>query len=380
MKRNIAGFWLTVTLLFVLLLGACAPASTPSTTPIPAPPQATQPAAVKPPAPTSQDTALTQLINAGRKEGRVTVYAFALTGDLGIDLAKGFENRYNVKVDIVTGRGAEFVERVKTERRVGNITADLTEFSLVHSTNLKLAGATVSSIDIPVLQEKDVWLINPLNGDPEGHLLAYRTQIIGPYMNTNLVKPGEEPKSFKDFLNPKWEGKIIGPDPNFSGGSYQLLIPLLDDKKIDVDTIKALGQKAKFTTGTKQVAEALARGEYSLGLMTTDLDAGSYLAEGAPIKAIAIQEGIAALISTMSRINGGPHPNAAKLFMNWMLSPEGQTIYGSGAKVASVRKDVKDFRHPNSIVDVPLYGEDYKMAEKTGKLFADKYFVSLWKK
>lgn len=380
MKKNSKIALLTVTFLFVLLLGSCAPTAIPSPGPAPTTPQATQPSAAKPPAPTAQDSALTRLIKAARKEGRITVYAFALTGDLGIALSKGFENRYSIKVDIVTGRGAEFVERVKTERRVGNVTADLTEFSLVHSTNLKLAGATVSSSDIPVLQEKDVWLINPLNGDPEGHLLAYRTQIIGPYMNTNLVKPGEEPKSLKDFLNPKWDGKIIGPDPNFSGGSYQYLIPLLDDKKIDLDTIKALGLKAKFTTGTKQVSEALARGEYALGLMTTDLDAGSFLAEGAPMKAIAVQEGIAALISTMSRINGGPHPNAAKLFMNWMLSPEGQTLYGSGAKVASVRKDVKDFRHPNSIVNVPLYGEDYKMAEKTGKLFADKYFVGLWKK
>ena len=82
----------------------------------------------------------------------------------------------------------------------------------------------------------------------------------------------------------------------------------------------------------------------------------------------------------MSRINGGPHPNAAKLFTNWILSPEGQTAYGKAAGVASVRKDAKDFRHPNSIVNVPVYGEDYKMAEKTGELFTDKYFVNPWKK
>lgn len=381
MKRHWQITWLGITLVFVLLGAACAPQATLPPTPAPTiAPQPTRAPTAAPAAPGPQEQAVAKLVEAARKEGRVNVYSFALTGDIGLAIQRGFQDRYNIRTDIITGRGAEFVERIKTERRTGNVTGDLTDFSLVHATALKSAGATVSTSDLPVFQEKDVWRINPFLSDPEGHLLAYRNQHIGPYMNTNLVKPGEEPKSYKDFLNPRWEGKIVGPDPTFSGGSYQLLIPLLENNKLDLDTVKAIGQRLKFVVGTRQVAEALSRGEFSLGLATTDLDVSSFLNEGAPIRALAMQEGIGVLISPVARIKDGPHPNAAKLFINWLLTKEGQTVYTKAASVAPMRKDVADARHPNMRVDVPISPEDHKMAEKTSKLFQEKYFISLWKK
>ena len=368
-------------MVIVLSSAACSPTSAPAPTPKPTTiPQTTGPTTATPALQSAQERELAQLIEAARKEGKVTAYAFSFTGDIGLALQKGFQERYNIKLDIITGRGAEMGERIKTERRVGNIVADLMETSPTNTTNLKVIGATVSSADLPVLQEKDVWRVDPFINDPEGHILGHRAMNFGPYMNTNLVKPGEEPKSYKDFLNPKLEGKIIAADPNVSGGSYDLLVGLLEYNKIDLETVKALGPRLKFAPGTRQMAEAVARGEFPLALGVSDNDTAPFLMEGAPMKALAMQEGFVNLSSAMTRVKDGPHPNAAKLFMNWMFSKEGQTVYTRAVGLASVRKDVPDSRHPGSKVDVPLISTDQKIAEKHAQMFRDKFLVNLWKK
>ncbi|MBI4288851.1 MAG: extracellular solute-binding protein [Chloroflexi bacterium] len=361
-----------------LVVASCAPAAPPPTaappTPVAGRPTPT-PAVASP-----QEQALAQLLAAAKKEGKVTVYAFSFTGDIGIALQKGFQDKYGIPVELITGRGAEMGERIKTERRIGTVVADIMESSPANTTNLKVGGATVSSSDIPVLKEKDVWQVDPLVNDPEGHLLGHRAMNFGPYINTNLVKPGEEPKSYKDFLNPKWEGKMLTSDPNVSSGSYDLFVTLMEYNRIDLDTVRAIGKAARLAPGTRQIAEALARGEFPLGVEFSDVDAAPFLKEGAPIRALPMQEGVVSLTSAMVRVKDGPHPNAAKLFMNWMLSKEGQTVYTKAAGLASVRKDVADARHAGSHVNAPLFPIDVKIAEKEAQLFRDKYLVNLWKK
>lgn len=380
MRKQQLALWSGIIVFLSLFIAACTQAAPPPS--ISTPPPVQQPSRPTP-APTiisAADRALAQLFETAKKEGKVTAYAFSFTGDIGLALQKGFQNRYGIPVEIITGRGAEMGERIKTERRMGNVVADFMETSPTNITNLKVGGGTVSSADLPVFQEKDVWRVDPFINDKEGHVLGHRAMNFGPYMNTNLVKPGEEPKSYKDFLNPKWEGKIIAADPNVSGGSYDLFVGLLEYNKVDLDTVKAIGSKVKFAPGTRQMAEAVARGEFPLATGFSDVDAAPFLAEGAPIRALAMQEGIVTLSSAMARVKDGPHPNAAKLFMNWMFAQEGQAIYTRAAGLASVRKDVPDARHPGSRVDVPLVPTDQKIAEKQAQMFRDKFLVNLWKK
>ena len=384
MKINLA---LAMAIFAILIISACTPQSAPSPAPAITPTPASVPTSNLSPVrqaqgepSTSQDAAWAKVTEAAKKEGKATIYSFSFIGDTGLALQAGFKDRYNIQLEIIAGRGAEFVERIKTERRTGNIVADIMEGTAAHGGNLKAAGGTVATTDLPVLQDKNAFQVSPLINDPEEHLLAYRFVGIGPYYNTKLLKQGEEPKSYKDMLNPKWDGKILVGDPNLASATYEVFVTLMENKRLDVDTIKALGQRVKYAPGTRQTAEALARGEFPIGLLISDLDAAPFLKEEAPIKALTVQEGIITYGSTLDRIKDGPHPNAAKLFMEWMLRQEGQTIFTRTAGLSSVRKDVPDSRHPGSKSDSPVFPEDSIIAAKASQLFSEKYFVNLWKK
>ena len=144
-------------------------------------------------------------MQSAKKEGRVTIYSFNFTGEMGIMLQKAFEQRYGIELEIVTGRGAEFIERLKTEKRVGQLTADTTEGSAIHVKNMKLEGITAGVAgELPALREKDKWVIDLLSLDPQDkHLIIHFISTYAPHINTRLVKAGEEPRVWRDLLDPK---------------------------------------------------------------------------------------------------------------------------------------------------------------------------------
>ena len=349
-KRFCGG--LIVIIFFAVAAASCAsstPSAPASPTPAPVPTSNLQP-------PTSQeDTAWDRVLQAAKKEGRVTIYSFNFTGDLGLMLQKAFEQRYGIDLEIITGRGAEFIERLKTEKRIGQLTADTTEGSAIHVKTMKVEGITVSvAAELPSLGEKGKWVIDPFALDPQDkHLIVHFISTYAPHVNTRLVKPGEEPKAWRDLLDPKWKGKMTITDHNISGGPYLLFPPLVREKIIDESFIKALyKQDLRFATSVVDETAQLARGEQYLMIRGADSISARFVAEGAPIRAAELQDGTTLSPGAAAAIKGAPHPNAAKVFLNWIMSQEGQTVHGEGKKMGSVRTDVKDFR-PAPIAFVP---------------------------
>ena len=219
--------------------------------------------------------------------------------------------------------------------------------------------------------------------DKEGYILNENVQIIGPMVNTKLVKPGEEPKSLQEMLDPKWKGKLLAHSPLVSTGTYIAFIPLLNAKTITLDWLRDIGkQDLILTRGDQDTADKLSRGEYPVALVLADTMAGPYIKEGAPIKAIPMAEGITASTLVIAQTKNAPHPNAARLFLDWILSPEGQTVYHKSKSTASVRKDVPDFRPP--AVRLPptakLVLETASDVSDETKKYVDKWLIELWKK
>ncbi|MBI4289222.1 MAG: extracellular solute-binding protein [Chloroflexi bacterium] len=352
-------FYVSLISVIFLMFGAasCAPKTAPApaaSTPPRAGPTPTSPLSNLSP-PTSQDAAWAKVVEAARKEGRVVIYSFNFTGELGIMLQKAFKKRYGLDLEIVTGRGAEFIERLKTEKRVGQITADTTEGSAIHVKNMKLEGITVGVAgDLPAVNEKGKWVIDPFSLDPQDrHLIVHFISTYAPHVNTRLVKPGEEPKVWRDLLDPKWKGKMTITDHNIGGGPYLLFPPLMREKIIDDNFIRALyKQDLRFATSVVDESAQLARGEQYLMIRGSDSTSARFVAEGAPIRAAELQDGTTISPGTAAAIAGAPHPNAAKVFLNWIMSQEGQTVHGEGKKMGSVRTDVQDFR-PAPLAFVP---------------------------
>lgn len=87
----------------------------------------------------------------------------------------------------------------------------------------------------------------------------------------------------------------------------------------------------------------LARGEYPVNVFDNVLSSGPFVDEGAPIKAIDMNEGIVRNVSVVGLVKDSPHPNAGKLFINWLLSQEGQMVFGKSSGMNGVRKGLPDF-------------------------------------
>ncbi|MBI4287825.1 MAG: extracellular solute-binding protein [Chloroflexi bacterium] len=367
-------------LISVLLLLGCAPEppSIPPSAPLAATPRA---AAPKPTATVSPaDAAWEKVVAEARKQGRLTVYSFNFVGDMGLAVARSFRNRYGIDVDIVSGRGAEFIERLKTEQRMGAMQADVVEGSNIHLRNMKLSGITESVARLPRLSEKDVWATSPTFMDAEAHFLGYDVFYLAPWVNTRLVKSGEEPRSWNDLLTPPWRGAMTVGDPNISNLLYYFSV-FVEQKRLEADFVKKLaGQDIVFSRGTVDSAEKLARGDVRLAMFLDSVGA-NMVRDGAPIRPVDMKEGVIANLHAIALIKGAPHSAAGQLFINWILGEEGQTVWSKAGSVSSVRKGVAD--------SIPIGARltpgnplvlNAEAGDTVSKAFADKIYVPVFKR
>lgn len=374
---------LSLVLAILIATAACAPggAIPPRPPAAPALPTVAAPA----PAAVSQPTdPWAQVEAAARKEGRLNAYSFSLVGETGIAVAAAFRKRYGINVEIVTGPGASLAERIRAEKRAGQLYADFHDGSPVNLHNMKATGLlTAVYPELPVSREKGVWHLDPVAADPDDRvMLALIPVYFNPYINTNLVKAGQEPKAYSDFLDRRWEGKLSIVDPVVSPGAYQMFVPLLEKGIVNEDYIKALGrQQLRFFTTVTHEMTSLSRGEHEVSIRGSDAQASAFVREGAPVKAIALKEGTLVSLRAISAIAGGPHPNATKLFIDWILGPEGQAVYTKSLGLAPLRKDVADSRPDGVKAPITtLIVVSTEHDNKAGKLMNEKWLSKLWGK
>lgn len=382
-------FYLLSGLLLVSVAAACTPAPAPpaplAPAPVAAPSTAADPAATPKPA-SAGDTEWEKVVQAARKEGVVIAYTFGLAGDVGNVMAKAFRDKYGVKLEVIGGTSPVMLERVKAEYRVRQYIADLANFSFPRLVVLEKDGIAASNKALPVLRDGQAWLtgFHPLEKDPEGRLLAYTTTNTGPWINTSLVRSGEEPKSWQELLDPKWRGKIIVGDPGVYIGTEQLYYALVvKSGRLSHEYFRQLGlQIKKFVPGgARAQVDALARGEGHISLTGSKSGGAAVVAEGAPLRALDLSEGgMASLSNGWTELSKAPHPNAAKLFLNWFLSAEGQTLWAKSASEISNRKDVPSFLHPAIKYDLSkLVLIEPQEDIEVEKRYSEGFMTKLWK-
>ncbi|MBF8264452.1 MAG: Ferric transporter ATP-binding subunit, partial [Dehalococcoidia bacterium] len=131
---------------------ACTPQAQPTSPPAPASKAAT-PVSVptsNPSLPTAQDAAWQKVVEAAQKEGKLVLYSFSFTGDMGVQLAAAFKQKYGISLDIVTGPGAQMIERIKVEQRTKQIMADIMEGSNINASLAQQDGLSENYGELPV--------------------------------------------------------------------------------------------------------------------------------------------------------------------------------------------------------------------------------------
>ena len=168
-----------------------------------------------------------------------------------------------------------------------------------------------------------------------------RTVSISPWpINTNLVPPDQEPKTWSDLLDPKWKGKLEMDDPRGSGPGGTILSGM--EVLYGIDNVDSETRRAEHVLRHPgwAIARRSARGEYAIYLSSNHTDVIAQRKAGAPIKQIKPVDGVGITPINQGLVKNAPHPNAAKLWIEWSLSEEGQTLLAQQG-YATVRKGLK---------------------------------------
>ena len=282
-------------------------------------------------------------VSAAEKEGIVSVYIFE-AGPLTEETVQAFERAYpKIKVSQLRGRGNDLGPRLVAERRAGKHIADL--FAGGKGTALgtlyvgKLLDPIKPNLLLPeVLDETEWWRGAHKYVDPENkYIFAYIGNAGGVEINYNskLVNPREF-GSYWDLLQPKWKNKIVAVDPRMRGMDNPVLF-FYYHAKLGPEFIKKLygEMEVSIARDYRQPIDWLAAGKFALCIPCVSDEMDKAMEQGLPVGQILnLKEGgtLSSSGGTLSLLQNAPHPNAAKVFVNWLLSREGQLHVQKGRK------------------------------------------------
>ena len=160
-------------------------------------------------------------------------------------------------------------------------------------------------------------------------------------VNTQLVPAGRMPKGWADLTDPWWKGKVSSATPDKSGSSYmQLSNVLLAFKDKGWDVYEGILANFFISTSSGAVPKYVNDGEALVGITLED-NAYRYVQGGGPVKIVYPVEGVIAAPDGIAMVKGAPHPEAAKKFIDWCLSPSAQNFLVDKMGRRPVRVDGK---------------------------------------
>jgi iron(III) transport system substrate-binding protein len=308
-----------------------------------------------------------ETLAAARAEGKVVVSGPPIP-ELRQVLPAAFKARYGIALDYIGARaGADSATKMRAERQAGIYSLDVV-FAGSQSMALFFHREGMLQPLKPALQLSEVldntkWKKGKLwFADPEEQFILRLSNTVTMMFHVNTTHVGTgEIQSVKDLLNPKWKGRIMLQDPTIPGaGSNQAAQLYLQHGE---DFIKQLyiDQKPVISRDTRQITDGLARGTYAISLGAEDGKIEMLRKEGVPV---SVLENVADLYSEVSAsfglvaiIDNAPHPNAAKVFVNWIASKEGSEVFHRAAGKVPTRNDIDESFLPPEII--PKEGVQY---------------------
>ncbi len=268
------------------------------------------------------------VVQAAKKEGKVVLYTSRIGSPTHAEICKAFEKKYGIKVEILELRANELREKIRTEQSAGRFLADVTQNGVITLGAQLRDGVLQPHGGIPNTQN----LVAPFVADDTR--VPVFVMSYGLLVNTRLVKPADEPRGWKDVLDPKWKGKILADDMRkFGGGNilYQVL-----HQAFGPTFVEGLAKQAPvFSRDIGNDGRRIGRGEYPLYL--PQLYNYYWELKGLPVKFIVPEEGSSYAPFQLAMMKNAPHPNAGRLLMQHFLEVESQAAYGNEGSTPVVR-------------------------------------------
>jgi ABC-type Fe3+ transport system substrate-binding protein len=264
------------------------------------------------------------MVAAAKKEGTVVWYTTQIVDQFARPAAAAFERLYpGIKVTLSRTNATTAAIKILNENRAGKNQSDVFD-GTVTVVPLKKEGYVLK------------WLPDaaknypPQYKDPEGYWVATNIYVLTPAFNTKLIPPGREPKTYQALLDPKYRGKMVWAVSLSSSAATGFIGTVLDTmgEEKGMAYLRQLQKQrvAGVDVSARQVLDQVISGEYAIALQIFNHHAVISARKGAPVKWIPM-EPTTGLLSVVSIPKNAPHPNAAKLFEEFLVSKEGQKVY-----------------------------------------------------
>ena len=299
---------------------------------------------------------------AAKKEGKL-VLAAAPDPLLRQALPQKFAARHGIQVEYLGGRSAEMSTRLRAERQAERYTLDVVTSGIQTMAAIlyreKMLDPLKPILILPEVTDPTKWKKGKLwFMDPEEmHILRLFSSVTATfYINTKYVKP-EELTSIKSLLHPKWRGKIAVFDPTVPGTGSNTAAQLYVQVGEAFVKNLYLQQKPVISRDKRQLEEWLVRGVYPISFGARSEEIERLQKEGFPIASAPYlpdaPESVGAASGLIALVNKAPHPNAARVFINWLASREGTETFSRAQLHATTRNDVDESFLPAHVVPKP---------------------------
>jgi iron(III) transport system substrate-binding protein len=266
------------------------------------------------------------VVAAAKKEGTVTLYS-AATAPQHRQLAKAFESKYGIRVESLDLRASELRERVRAEQASGRFLGDVMQNGTTTMRRQAEEQALQPHGEIPSLAHLRAPFVADALQVPN-FVLAY-----GILVNASQLPPAQQPKSWRDLLDPRWRGKLLADDFRALGGG-QTFFSVTYDAFGAAFHEQLKTQNLVFSRGVGESERRVAMGEYPIRFPQ---QFPNFVAlKGLPVKLVVPEEGAPYVPFDLGVMRNAPHPNAARLLIDFYLSESGQLLYANNGLIPVV--------------------------------------------
>lgn len=275
-------------------------------------------------------------VEAAKKEGALSLYLFQGDGELS-GVAQQFQKKYpEINVAVTPGRGNTLGPRIMAERRGGKYLVDAyisgatTAYEVFYKA--KILESVRAALILPEVLDESKWYLGQHHYiDAENRYVFAYLGNVDQYISYHAksLEPGEF-RSYWDFLQPKWKGRILSRDPKISGSQRIGLRMFYHTPELGGEFIRRLygDMDVTLTQEIRQATDWLAHGKFAICFFCSEIIKAKL--QGVPVDELRTahwkeSRGISAgNKGSVVMPTQAPHPNAAKVFVNWLLSREGQ--------------------------------------------------------
>ena len=266
------------------------------------------------------------VVEAARKEGRVVWLTSQVMGELALPLAGAFKNAYGIEVVVSRGTARSLGER------------------LVQSARTRQGGIDIVDGRSAIPHLKRAGLLAPIDGlagsglppelvDREGYWVATNVYFNAVAVNSELVPAERRPRSLDDLLAPEWAGRMVWSSQATLSSGAGFIGSVLKERGEEKGRafLERLGHQRieSFDVSSRQIVDKLIAGQFEIGLQVFHHQVAVSSGRGAPVAWLPL-EPLTGSVMAVAVTRQAPHPNAARLFVDFLISAAGQEIVREG--------------------------------------------------